>query len=656
MSSLNIAARSLTTNLAVLQVIGHNIANVNTEGYSRQTVSLEQVPGQKLGSGYFGKGVEIAGVARSYNAFLTREANTTKSVAASDEVRFQRLQQLEQLFPMGEDGMGTQLNNFLNSWADVSASPLNQTARGVVLSTGEEVAARLRQTAAQLDELGVTTRTQIEAGIREVNRIAKDIVDLNQRIAATGNSGAQPNDLLDQRDKLVADLNQYVQTSTLIANDGSMTVFAGGSYPLVLGATATPLVNPPPTNSEGELTLAFGDSNAMMNTALLGGGQLQGLLKFHNNDLNDVRNQLGRLALSMTEQVNRQHRSGVDLNGAAGLDFYRPIDLSGGVLPSDGNTGTAQLGLSVSTAASAPTSFVATDYEVSFDGTNWAVKRLSDSTYLNGAGQFASATPVALAMPQTFDGLSLNLASGTAQAGDSFVLRPFADVARQVQVALTSPTQLAAASPVLVQGGSNNAANTTVESVYRPAGATPPAGWTRSEVYFGTDPVTGTSYPGQYRVVTYSPAATASAPQDFVSGQPITVDGFQLTLRGAPATGDMYTVRPPAVGESMNQNVGNAQAMLALRDIDSFQGYTLSDGYIPVFAEVSTSIQTAKSAATFSNGVSQSAEAARANQSGVNLDEEAARLVQFQQAYQASAKYLQAVQSLFDTLLQAFGR
>ena len=152
------------------------------------------------------------------------------------------------------------------------------------------------------------------------------------------------------------------------------------------------------------------------------------------------------------------------------------------------------------------------------------------------------------------------------------------------------------------------------------SGATPPAGWTRSEVYFGTDPVTGTSYPGQYRVVTYSPAATASAPQDFVSGQPITVDGFQLTLRGAPATGDMYTVRPPAVGESMNQNVGNAQAMLALRDIDSFQGYTLSDGYIPVFAEVSTNIQTAKSAATFSNGVSQSAEAARANQSGVNLD------------------------------------
>jgi flagellar hook-associated protein 1 FlgK len=93
---------------------------------------------------------------------------------------------------------------------------------------------------------------------------------------------------------------------------------------------------------------------------------------------------------------------------------------------------------------------------------------------------------------------------------------------------------------------------------------------------------------------------------------------------------------------------------MALRDVDSFQGYTLSDGYIPVFSAVATQIQTAKSTAAFSAGVAESAETARANQSGVNLDEEAARLVQFQQAYQASAKYLQSVQSLFDTLLQAF--
>ena len=140
----------------------------------------------------------------------------------------------------------------------------------------------------------------------------------------------------------------------------------------------------------------------------------------------------------------------------------------------------------------------------------------------------------------------------------------------------------------------------------------------------------------------------------FTSGQPIEVDGFRLTLRGSPTVGDVFTVRPPAAGETITQNAGNGQALLALRDAVALDGYTLSDGYIPVFSAVSSSIQSAKSAAEFSTGVAEAAESARANQAGVNLDEEAARLLQFQQAYQASAKFLQTAQSLFDTLLQTF--
>jgi flagellar hook-associated protein 1 FlgK len=106
----------------------------------------------------------------------------------------------------------------------------------------------------------------------------------------------------------------------------------------------------------------------------------------------------------------------------------------------------------------------------------------------------------------------------------------------------------------------------------------------------------------------------------------------------------------------MRQNAGNAQALLALRDLDALDGYTLSDGYIPVFASVSSSIQVAQAESQFATRVAAQAEAVRANQSGVNLDEEAARLMQFQQAYQASARYLQSIQSIFETLLATFGR
>ncbi|MEN9383790.1 MAG: hypothetical protein RL323_933 [Pseudomonadota bacterium] len=652
MTAINIASGALITNASALQVIGHNIANANTEGYSRQTVQLNQVPGQLFGNGYFGKGVEIGSVERSFNAFLTREANTSTSVAAADGIRYSRLQQLEQLFPMGESGMGNQLNGFLNSWADVVASPLNQTARGVVITRAEEIAARLRQSASQLDELRVTTRTQIEGGIGDVNRYAQNIADINQRIIEAYGSGKSPNDLLDQRDTLISNLNRYVQTTTLMADDKSMTVFIGGSYPLVLGATANQLVTPPPVDTAGNLSLALGNASALVNTDLLGGGELLGALRFYNDDIGDVRNQLGRMALSMMELTNRQHMAGLDLNGNPGAAFFNPIGnpLEGSVIKD--LSVNADLGLRVDELnGNAPTQFKASDYVVTYAGVSEVrIQRQSDGKYL-AAGYDATGIPPTEAVWQdapttvffdagnelAFDGLRL-AETTTGNVGDTVLLRPFANVAEKVRVALTSPSQLAVASPLLVVPDPNNSDSLQVESLYRPGGSTLPlTAGTVIEFVSG-----GYTTDGGATVV------------PFVSGQPIEVDGFSLTLRGEPTVGDTFTVRPPNSGEVMNQNTGNGQALLALRDAVALDGYTLSDGYIPVFSAVSSSIQTAKSAATFSQSVADTATAARANAAGVNLDEEAARLLQFQQAYQASAKFLQTVQSIFDTLLQTF--
>lgn len=643
MSSLNIASRALTTNMAALQVIGHNIANVNTEGYSRQTVQLQQVPGQLFGNGYYGKGVEVAGIERSYSTFLTREANLSQAAASADSIRYSRLQQLEQLFPMGDDGMGKQLNSFLNSWADVVASPTNQTARGVVLTTAEEIAGRMRQTASQLDELTVTTRTQIEAGIGSVNRIAKDIAALNQKIVEASGSGRSPNDLLDQRDKLIRDLNKYVQTNTLQADDQSLTVFIAGSYPLVLGSSANQLVNPPTADVAGRLSLSLGSSNARINNDLLGGGELAGLLQFYNNDVGDVRNQLGRLALSMAELTNRQHMAGIDLNGNTGQALFGAINFSTAVIQEPSVAAVLSLAVDPSNL-DAPTEFQASDYTVSYTAANQVqIRRLSDGKYFDGT-DFSSNTAVDVSFPAApgnflnFDGLRLTQTTSGA-VGDQILLRPFANVAQQMRVALTSPSQLAVASPVLVEADPDNSGTLEVESLYRPGGQTPPGGWTGTTIEFVS---------GGYT----TDGGTTVVP--FTSGQPIEVDGFRLTLRGAPTVGDVFTVRPPAAGETITQNAGNGQALLALRDAVALDGYTLSDGYIPVFSAVSSSIQSAKSAAEFSSGVAEAAESARANQAGVNLDEEAARLLQFQQAYQASAKFLQTAQSLFDTLLQTF--
>ena len=630
MSSLNIASRALTTNLAALQVIGNNIANVNTAGYSRQTIQLTTTPGQFLGNGYFGKGVEIAGVTRAFDAQLTREAQLTHSVASADAVRYQRLQQLESLFPLGDASLGVSLNNALNAWSAVASSPADTTARTVVISRAEELAGRLRSTSANLDELRLSATLQIEESRDAVNTLAQQLADINRRIIEAQGSSRAPNDLLDQRDQLVKELNTYVQATTVEASNGGLTVFIGGSQPLVLGAQASTLqVQKNPLDPQRlDMYIVQAGQSFKLNEGFLAGGDLKGLLKFVNEDLPDTVNSIGRLALSLATQTNAQHRLGLDLNGNPGTDIYSlsPMPVGTGV-QFDGVTPAAA---TITATVSDPTAFVGSDYELRFDGTDWDILRRSDGA--------AVATGVAL--PATVDGLTLDV-TGAPAAGDAYLIRPFSDAARNINVAISRPENLAAASPVLVTVNNANTGGLTVESLSATAAGP-----------YATTTLTYNAADGRFDV-NGGPGQIPTAPDQYTPGEPLDFGGWQIVLRGVPNNGDSLEIRPATANEA-RQSFGNAKAMLNLRDVDSFGGVTLGDGYVGVFSGVANKVQTSKLAAEFSDTAAANAEAARAGRMGVNLDEEAARLLQFQQAYQASAKFLQVAQGTFDILIQSF--
>lgn len=638
MSALSIGANALNTNLAALQVIGHNIANVNTEGYSRQNVQLETAGYQKFGNGYFGKGVNIATVERSHDAYLTREAQITASVAAADAIRYSRLQQMESVFPLGEGGLGSALNSMLNAWGDVSSSPSNLTARTVAIARAEEFASRLRNTAGQLDSLRNSTYQQIEGAANIVNRLATDLAAVNQRIIETQGGTHTPNDLLDQRDQLVREINQYIQTSTVPGEGGSLNVFVGGSQPLVLGQNAQRLTVGRDSADPSRVQVLFtqaGMSSPLADTSL-GGGELAGLVRFLNTDLNAVENQLGRLAQSVATSVNEQHLLGVDLQGNPGTNFFVP--------PADAtaqgastNTGTAQ----ISTTVSDPTALMASDYEIRFEAGGVNIIRLSDNT-----------STVVPSLPTQLDGLDFNLDAGAGNIGDRFMIRPMAAVARNIQLAIGSPDRLAAASPVQVVPDLDNSTGLAIEGLYAIADST---NLTDSVALTfqadGTFTITGPQDPA-------NPAPDNVGPPpsyNFSPGVPIELNGWSLTLRGTPVAGDTFTVSA-APASSIAQNSGNAMGVLAMRDRPTFEGIALADGYIALFSDLGTQVQGAKFATEFSNTIAQQAESARSNVAGVNLDEEAARLLQYQQAYQASAKFLQIAQSTFDSLLQTVGR
>ena len=637
MSSLNIATRALTANLAALQVVGHNIANANTVGYSRQNVELQVTGYQRMGNGYFGKGMELSTVERSHNQFLTREARNTGAVAASDALRLARLEQLEAAFPTGTSGLGAAMNDMLNAWSDVSSSPGNLTARVVTIARAEEFASRLRNTAGTLDALAASTQQQVGGAVNSINSMAKELAQINQRLTEAGSQTHAPNDLLDQRDQLLREMSKQVQISTVEADNGSVSVFVAGSQPLVLGQTANQLAVTRDPNDSQRVGLSFvqGGVATPLDSATLGGGELSGLMKFLNDDLVDVQNLLGRMALATATTVNAQHALGVDLQGNPGQNFFVPPAAAQGTAAS-ANVGTG----AVSASVSDPAALIASDYEVRFEAGGVSVIRLSDGN--------ATTVP---ALPTEIDGLTFNLDVAGAVPGDSFKVRPFEAAARNLQLAIGSPDRLAAASPVLVTPGTGNSTGLSVEGMYATsasANLTDPV--TITFQADGTFTATGLG-PGNPPPDNVGPPAS----YNFKPGEPMVFNGWSLTLRGSPTAGDSFSVGAAPPG-STTQNSGNASAMLALRDRATFEGVPLADGYVSLFSDVGTRVQGAQFAAEFSGQVATTAETSRANVSGVNLDEEAARLLQYQQAYQAAAKFLQVAQSTFDSLLQTIGR
>lgn len=644
MSSLNIAATALNADLAALQVIGHNIANVNTDGYSRQTIQLASAGGQQTGAGFFGQGVVVANVARAYDTNLQRTALQTASVSASDDIRYQQLQSLENLFPLGSAGLGNALNTALNSWVDVASSPTDLTARTVAISSAQDFTTQLNSTAANLDQLRLSANSQIGGMVGTINTLAAQIADVNQRIVAAQGGSGQPNDLMDQRDQLIKQLNQYVQTTSVTATDGSVNLFVAGSQPLVMGAVPSKLTAVQDATDPSHTSISIQQSSGTfpVNQSFLGGGQLNGLLTFVNKDISQAFNYLGRLGLSLGTQVNTQSHLGLDLNGNAGIDFYSIPALPAGI-PATGNGGTAGATIQVAN----PTQLQASDYQIQFSGPNaGSIVRTSDGATV---AQFNST-----ASPITVDGLSFNI-TGSAAAGDIVTLKPYEAVARNLGVAVSSPQNVAASSPLLVTPTLQPTSGLTVSAAYLTSGSLP-----TSPATLPTVTLTYSSGSGSFTVT--DSGGNNLGTIAYVPGQPLTfqenlsggnVVSYSVKLAGAPANGDVVTLTQ-GTGTQMNQNSGNAQAMLALRDVPSFNGVGLADGYTTVFSAVASNVQGGKSAAQFSDTAATSAQSALSNVTGVNLDEEASRLMQFQQAYQAAAKFMQTANSTFSTLIQAF--
>ncbi|MCG5499828.1 flagellar hook-associated protein FlgK [Ectothiorhodospira lacustris] len=425
---LGIGTSGLGTAQRALDTTGHNIVNVNTEGYSRQRV--DQATRNPLHSpvGYLGQGVNVSAIRRLYDDFVQTQLRTTTTTSEYYSTQYDFTRRIDNLLADASAGLAPGLQKFFSAFQELANDPTSTAQRTVVLAESESLVDRFHFLDQRLKDQQTIVNGQIQTAVDEINGIAQSIAHLNQQIIGAQSRGMPPNDLLDKREQLLLDLSRFVDVNTVQEANGGLNVFIGSGQALVMGHQPNALQAQSP-GAGLQLEIGF-KSSGDISRMISGNGHLGGLLGARST-LEQTQNELGKVAVSIALAFNNQHRAGMDLDGKAGEDLFRvPIPA---VIPSRPDSALPE----VSFDPEGLSSLKATDYRLSYDGDTWTLRTHPQGTEVKLPSEDADGNILV-------NGLIIKLPAD-AQAGDRFMLQPTRDAARDIQFLVDDPNALAAA-------------------------------------------------------------------------------------------------------------------------------------------------------------------------------------------------------------------
>lgn len=625
---LNTSISALLAYKRALDTTGHNIANVNTDGYSRQRVDLATRPGQLIGGNFIGSGVKVAGVERLQERFVFDQILE----AGARQAGLQRLStmtsQVDRLFSDSSTSLAEPLRDFFNAADGVAAEPLSNAARQVMIDQANDLVARGGLLYNQLRQLETESNQQISQLASDANDIMRQIAQLNRDIGLAEGSaaGAPANDLRDERDRQLTALSELMSVSTVAQDDGSINVFSSNGQPLVIGQQANSLLAGPDSYGNGRLSLLLKTPSGNQPLGNAEGGVLGGLTAFRNDVLDPTLARLGRVMASLALGANQQQAQGVDLYGNAGAPLF---DLPAFDAASrSSNTGSAALSGQFTDVAGLGSE----DFELVYDGANWTARGLTTGSTLSISGSGTAGDPLLV------EGLSFTVA-GSANAGDRFQVRPGITALRNLSVALDDPSGIAAASPIRTAADIGNLGNGSIDG---------------GSVLDINNPNLGTPAtiefvdPSNYTI-------NGSGPFAYTPGDNIDANGWRVVINGNPATGDRFTVSPTPAGSSDNRNA-LAMAGLSTANIMAGGSTSITGSHSSLVARIGSQARSTDIQLGAQTAVHGELQSRRDAVSGVNLDEEAANLIRFQQSYQAAAQVIATADTLFQSLIAAVRR
>ncbi|MET4001044.1 flagellar hook-associated protein FlgK [Marinobacterium sp. MBR-109] len=665
-SILNIGVQALNANQTALSYVGQNIANVNTEGYTRQTVLMGTQQPPILG-------VEVKDIRRMTDQFLIKQVWADTSVFKSNEAYSQKIAQLDSMLVSDSTSLSSSMDSYFASMQQVVDDPLFIANRELFLAEASSLANSFNDFDSKLRSQADLVNTEIRSMTDTVNSITENIAALNVQISTMHAAGQSTNELQDKRDLLVKDLSGYVTTSVISQDGITYNVMIGTGQPLVVGNTAARLdvrnSDADPTQLDIYMTNGSGISSQVTNQ--LGNGAIGGMVNYRDNVLQPTLNEVGRLAIVFSETMNEQHRKGMDLNGDMGEDLFKPLQ-RGEVTA---NAQNKNLNTSAHVSFYDVKELTGSDYKFEVTGIDsFRITRLSDGQRFDSSNLTEVTSADELDQSATFyedtangsvsislDGMTFTL-KGEAGVGDSYLIQPTRSGGQLMDTKINNPRMLALASPLRIEPASTNTGNAeltdiNITSTRSSANLRTGAAELPLEIVFNAPDADGNvTYSVYMNVASGSPEIYEGMENlVYTEGEPIVIeqDDYALTFNNQPNPGDRFTVEFNTNGYSDNSN---ALAMSDLQNQTLVNGFSYQDTYGQLLAKVGTQASNANISYASSRSVLTASENALQSVAGVNLDEEAANLVKYQQAYSAAAQLISAYQTIFDSLISAVRR
>ncbi|WP_319557819.1 flagellar hook-associated protein FlgK [Thiomicrorhabdus sp.] len=608
---LTIGTVATNTFKKALDVTSHNVANVTTEGYSRQRAEISSNTPNVVGSAFLGGGSTVDSITRIHADYIQSQLNTSQSLVSRYDTQSQLAQQVEGVISSNDEGVQTFIQQFFEAVQTVANNPTSTSARQVMLDESTNLESHIGNLSTILQDTHNQVNSYIGDLIGEVNSRLESIQAINQQVQRAEAVGQQtPNDLLDQRDQAILELSQYIDIQVYKQEDGSVDIHTGnGRLPLLSD------------NSLSRLEVgssAYGDENRQevymtLNgqrqsvSDRISGGELGGVLDFRSNMLDQAENDLGLMLNGLAAATNWQHYQGYDANGDAGGNYFTPLSMS--ALDNAANQGTAS----------------GSQISVSFNPNAGVSEPPYDGVGINGQ-------PATYGDKQTYFENALDQISQLEAKEYELRYNSATDSFDFFDYKTSAPIVDSSGNPVSVARGSS----ANVDG-------------------FNFDFTSVTAAPAENDRFLVQPH------KQMLSDFALEIDDPDLiAARGqspvdSNSDGSLDDEVPAAAGDGDNVNIANLAGLqsrnLLLADNNGQASETLLGAYSLMTTNVGTYVRSSDIQLSAQNSVYSQLSEQRESISGVNLDEEAANLLRFQQAYEAAAQIISTSQSLFQTLL-----